>query len=173
MGDFKRHSFVISLPDPILKGIQNHRFVDKCTDQTPEVKQLRQVFSPQRRRFAGVVSDIAFDYFLIKHWSKFEDTLFDDFVDESYAGLLKSIHYMPDQMQRVVKLMCDHDWLRTYSTLEGLDLTINQVAKRIRFKNTMTGAIDEVTANYEAFERVFLILFPQLRHQVTEASIER
>ena len=173
MGDFKRDQFDQTiLPEEILLGIQNHRFVDKTTDQFAGVKALRSVFSPDRRRFAGVITDIVFDYFLIKHWERFANYEFQPFVEECYAGLLETRHWMPERMQMVVTNMHKYNWLNSYSTLEGIAISIDQVSKRIRFENKMAGAITEVESNYEQIEAVFLALFTHLKEQVQEVAIE-
>ena len=173
MGDFKRDQFdQKSLPEEILLGIQNHRFVDKTTDSHLGVKSLKTLFSPERRRFSGVITDIVFDYFLIKHWTRFTQIEYLAFVDECYAGLLETRDWMPTRMQTVVNNMCEHDWFNSYSSLDGIAVAINQVSKRIRFENKMAGAITEVEQNYEQIEEVFLELFAHLKEQVERAAIE-
>ena len=173
MGDFKRdRDLQENLPKEILLGINNHRLVDKSTDQFPLVKELKTLFSPQRRRFAGVISDISFDYFLIKHWSQFEQSEFQDFTQQSYKGLMQCIDWMPDRMQMVVQNMVKHDWLSTYSTLDGIGTTIDHVSNRIKFKNSMAGGVEEVIKNYQEIEKVFMQLFRHLIQTVKENRIE-
>ncbi len=54
LGDFTRGVDLSTLPDPVKQGVRHHRAVDSFTDQHPDVLASKQVFSRQRRRFAGV-----------------------------------------------------------------------------------------------------------------------
>ncbi len=74
LGDFMRGVREPDLPEAVRLGLHNHRLVDRFTDHHPLVIESRALFSPQRRRFAGVALDVLFDHFLIRHWSRFHDT---------------------------------------------------------------------------------------------------
>lgn len=174
MGDFKPSKELQDrLPKPVLSGIENHRLVDRLTDKYPPVKDLKRLFSPGRRRFAGIVTDIAFDYYLIKHWNLFETQEFEPFVQQCYAGLEDCLHWMPPRMHYVVSSMIEHGWLSNYVSLEGIARSIDQVSKRMRFENNMAGSIIEIERNYEQIEQVFLTLFAFLKEEVEQAALER
>lgn len=173
MGDFKPSAKLIErLPHEVLLGIENHRLVDRLTDRYRPVRELRRLFSPRRRRYAGIVTDIAFDYFLIKHWQSADDGEFSQFVEECYQGLAACEHLMPPRMVHVSSAMREHQWLQGYATLEGIGRSIDMVSQRLRFENQMAGAIEEVEANYVDIESVFFGLFAHLKEEIAQAGIE-
>jgi len=173
MGDFKPSlALQAQLPQGIKAGIENHRLVDRLTDKFQPVKALRTQFSKQRRRYAGIITDIAFDYYLIKHWDAFEDIAFSDFTQDAYRGLAQCQKWMPERMAWVTQQMRHHDWLSSYADLTGISQSIDQVSKRLRFANNMAGGISEVENLYGEIEAVFLELFEYLRIEVEDAKLE-
>ena len=174
MGDFKpSEQLTQNLPHAVLLGIENHRLVDRHTDSYQAVRDLRTQFSKEKRRYAGVITDICFDYFLIKHWSDYTSMPFADFSKQAYQGLSDCKVMMPPRMQSVVGNIIKHRWLEQYATLEGIDHTINMVSKRLRFDNNMAQSRAEIERLYSNIETVFFSLFEYLSEQVELASIEK
>mgnify|MGYP000548355435 CR=1 FL=1 len=87
LGDFTRGVDLSTLPDPVKQGVRHHRAVDSFTDQHPDVLASKQVFSRQRRRFAGVALDILYDHFLLKHWDRFSEIEQEAFIRGIYNEL--------------------------------------------------------------------------------------
>lgn len=173
MGDFKPSpDLKARLPIGVLNGIENHRLVDRITDGFEPVKALKPLFSGQRRRYAGIMLDMVFDYFLIKHWSEFEQRSFTDFKQQCYQDLALCRDLMPPRMALVTERMQESDWFAHYANLEGIGYAIDQVSKRMRFENQMSGGIDELVTHYEAIEQVFLQLFELLIDEVNASAIE-
>lgn len=173
MGDFTKGVDLNLLPQQIIKGIENHRFIDKFTDSHHLVKQLKPILSKPRRRFSGVISDVVFDHFLVLHWQQFSTQSFTEFTAHTYKELTKNPQFMPERMKHVVNRMVEQDWLGAYAQLEITGRAIDSIANRIRFKNDLHGAISEVELHYEYFQQVFIDFFPQLIEQVKIQSIEQ
>ena len=172
LGDFGGHRKVKSLPNAVQKALDNHYLVDKFTDSHHEVKAAKQYFSIRRRRFANIALDVLFDHFLIKHWQQFHSQPFAEFKQATYQRLNQRVDDMPERMQRVVTSMTSHDWFKEYETLSGIGLALDNIAKRIRFKNNFAGVIEDINPNYEKLEQVFLRFFPELISHVAEHKLE-
>ena len=162
MGDFRKYLCSDSLPDTVRLGIENHVRVDKFTDSNALILDLKRLFSHERRRFAGIIIDVVFDYFLICHWQRFSNEKLDLFIDGIHDSISSQWNIMPGRMRYVMGYMIREDWLRSYSTLEGIDYALNRMSARIRFENKLGGAIEEVEYHYQELEEGFLQFFPEL-----------
>ena len=160
------------LPEPVRRGVFNHRAVDRFTDQFPAVVALKPLFDDRYRRFAGIIIDVSFDYFLTKHWASYHDQSVRTFLDSSYLGLLAAREYMPTYMKQAVERMTQQDWLGGYSELRQVGFALDRVAERMRFRNNFTGAGQEVEHHYLAIEQAFLALYPALQDHVAALGLE-
>lgn len=172
LGDFMRGYHPEHFDLAVQRGLKNHRFVDRYTDQHPKVRLAKSYFSSQRRRFAGIILDISFDHFLINHWSRFYTQPFEHFCEQRYALLQPDLRAMPPSMHRTVTSMLKHRWLGVYSTPEGLARALDNTAARIRFQHRFSGSIFEVMQHYEPLEQAFLDFYPQLMQAVDSENIE-
>jgi acyl carrier protein phosphodiesterase len=162
MADFLRDVDKSILPEPVQEGIILHQRIDSFTDSHPRVRELRDLFSPQRKRFSGVVLDVVFDHFLIQHWDKYSVEDLDDFVEGSYTSLQKHEHYMSEHMQRVIGWMIKRDWIRSYRDLSGIEWALDGLASRLKMTHGFHGSIEEVSEHYHTIEQGFLTFFPEL-----------
>ena len=173
LGDFARGVDLQSLPSAVLAGLQNHRAVDRFTDTHPRVVELKNLFSPARRRFAGIALDIYFDHLLITHWSRFDTRDLDQVIEELYRRMQTGQDLMPgDKMRRVTLRMVEYDWFGSYRDLDSIAESLDQVASRIRFANRFDNAIEELIANHEVIEQEFMEFYPELQQHVTELALE-
>ena len=163
LGDFTRGVDLSTLPHSVKQGVRHHRAVDSFTDQHPDVLVSKQLFSRQRRRFAGIALDILYDHFLLKHWEMFSDFDQEAFISGIYKELQDREHLMPDQMSRVTRSIVWNDWFGSYKDLDNIGYALDRVARRIRFRNAFTSMITEIRANQDELEHNFLSFFPDLQ----------
>ncbi len=168
MADFMRDVDQEALPEKVWQGIQLHRLVDGFTDSHEVVRNLRKHFSPEKRRFSGIVLDVVFDHFLIKHWEKYATKDFHLFVDECYEDLLNNRELMPARMEMVVGWMIKRDWIRSYAELQHVGRALDGLASRLKLKHDFHNSIEEVQRHYESIEAGFLIFFPELLNHVAQ-----
>lgn len=172
LGDFGGKVHAKHLPTTVQYGLENHYLVDKFTDSHTSVIQAKQLFSPNRKRFAGIALDVLFDHFLIRHWSQFNKVPLAQFKQNSYALLNENLSVMPTKMKQVVIRMTQNDWFKEYETVEGIGFALDNIAKRIRFTNKFSGSIEDILRNYAELEAVFLTFFPELIEHVAQHGRE-
>jgi len=172
MGDFMRGVNVNELPPAIADGVHNHKAVDRFTDSHTGLRELKTGFSNQRRRFAGIIIDVVFDHFLIKHWQTYSNVALPDFTAFCYDGLASLREVMPLRMQQKVDWMIRYDLLNSYAGLKGVSNALNGISQRMRFENRLSGAIEEVENHYAALEKGFLAFFSELCKHIQAENIE-
>lgn len=172
LGDFRKNVDVNALPEAVQKGLENHYLVDRYTDAHPLTISSKQLFSKQRRRFAGIAIDVLYDHFLIKHWATYSTQSLDSFKQGVFNHLLAQHQNMPERMQNTVNHMVKHDWFAQYESLNGIERALDNIAKRIRFKNSFHGTMEEIDCHLSTIEERFLVFFPELISHVRETAIE-
>ncbi|WP_336366489.1 acyl carrier protein phosphodiesterase [Marinobacter sp. C2H3] len=164
MGDFTRGVDLSALPADVRLGVHHHRRVDGFTDRHPEVLASKALFSPQRRRFAGVALDVLYDHFLLRHWSRYARAGSGPFIRQVYGEFRCHRDVMPDRMRRVTDRMASHDWFNAYRDLDNIGQALDRIAERVRFTNQFAGMIDEIQAHEDELEARFLRFFDHLHH---------
>jgi len=166
IADFVKGPLVDQYNSEILKAIAVHRKVDAFTDTHEMVLKSRRLFSSERRRFAGIIIDVAFDHFLAKNWSSYSSLELGEFINKSYAILKRYRKFLPGDLMFAVPKMIEEDWLGSYRYLEAIGITLDKISRRIERKfgreNNLSGAIEEVKSNYNELETNFKVFFPEL-----------
>ena len=162
MGDFVKGNRFEHLPIDIVTGIYQHRAIDKYTDQHPEVLALKACLSAERRRYFGIIVDVAFDHILAKHFQQYSHQSLVEFSDCVYPTLIEHVSLMPPRMQLVVTRMVEQRWLESYQSINAIGQAIDGISRRIRFENKLLGGAKEIEDNYLVFEQHFSNFFPEL-----------
>ena len=173
LGDFARGVDLDALPAAVRAGLDNHRAVDRFTDSHPRVREMKQVFSPERRRFAGIALDIYFDHLLLRHWHRFDPRDPDAVIGEFYRRMLAGQELMPaTHMRNTTRRMIDYDWFGSYRDEDSVGEAIDRVAARIRFAHAFDNAIEDLRHNHELIRDGFFEFYPALQQHVVDLGIE-
>ena len=168
LADFISNKELNDYSEAIRQGIVLHRAIDSYTDQHPLVRQGTKRLHRTQRKYAPVVIDIFYDYLLARNWRHYSKDPFSEFRQKVYEILLRRSNEMPERIRSRVGNMVEHDWLRSYSTREGLDYTFARLKKRSSFPNAFEKATDELFSNMDSYEREFNQFFPEVIEYVAE-----
>lgn len=162
LGDFARYLDVPSLPPQMQRGIKLHRLIDRFTDFHPVHLASQQRVSDERGRFAGVLIDVFYDHYLARDFAAWYQCPLPEFVARAYAAVETQMPVLPEPIVVILRKMIEQDWLSTYVTLDGIDLTLQRIARRLSRPTSLASGIAELRANYDAFGNDFAAFYPLL-----------
>ncbi len=171
MADFLRNNEVAALPEAIQKGIQLHRKIDSYTDQHPITRQGTKRLHAKHHKYAPVIIDIFYDYFLVKNWERYSPLPLEDFMQSTYKSLSSNLHSMPEKLQARTQNMVAHQWLRSYTTTIGLEDTFRRVQQRVSRPEYFDGVIESLLRDEVLLNQEFQVFFPDVMRYVQEECL--
>jgi len=173
LGDFARGIDQSALDPAVLAGLNNHRAVDRFTDSYIRAAGIKQCFSPDRKRFAGIALDVYFDHLLINHWHEFDARNLNDVIVEFYARMEGGRALMPgSEMRRVTSRMISNDWFGSYRDIDSVAEALDRIAMRIRFANQFGNVIEDLRRHEDSILELFFDFFPELKAHVSSLALE-
>jgi acyl carrier protein phosphodiesterase len=168
IADFATTKEIKMLPESIQKGVRLHKKIDHFTDSHKDVRKTIQLFYPTQSKYAPVVVDILFDYFLTKNWSVYSVNPISVFVQQSYHSLSICQEFFPEKLKTLFPRMVADDFLMSCKNEERLMKTLSHVSKRAKFENKMHSAVDDMKVHYENLNENFNKFFPDLISEVNQ-----
>ena len=149
--------------DKIQLGIKLHREIDRYTDTHKLVKQTKSRLWTKYRHFSSVLIDVYYDHILAKNWHKYHDKPLEQFSQEFYEMINSYYTSLPLKIQAIIYYMSKDDWLTSYSTYEGIEATLKNLAKRSRqYDSKMEEGIVELKRDFDWIEEEFNSFFPEI-----------
>lgn len=153
----------IKLLSPYLhQGINLHKTIDQYTDQHADVKKCIEILRPTQKKYTPVVVDILFDYFLIKNWSHFCNEPLDSFKERIYHQLASNANLLPEKIRVLLPKMIEDDFLMSCRNEERLKKTFERLSRRTHFPHNFGLVIDDLRANHNTLNHLFMSFFPNL-----------
>jgi acyl carrier protein phosphodiesterase len=169
LGDLVRNRDLPALPVAVQEGVRLHRFIDSYTDQHPMVRLGTTRLRPLHGKYAPVVLDVLYDFVLSQNWDRYHSESLEDFRAGVYRQLLERKALVPGRLQERLELMVADDWLRHYSSEEGLQAVFERMKRRVSRPDLLTNATHTLLMHYSEFEAEFNVFFPELRKLVVSS----
>lgn len=166
LGDFPVQA--ADLEEDLLEGWRLHQAVDVWVDDHQASQTFRALPRQGRRRFAGIVQDIAMDYWLIRYWSNFSDEALSTFCQRAVRGLAEDKARCPSRLQGMIQSLQETNWLANLGRQEGVEKAIYSIMRRWRHGHHLQAFVDELPMILAQAEQPFLQLYPELLAFVEE-----
>lgn len=166
MADFIKGNNFQHLPEGVIKGIKLHRAIDDFTDTHEIVKKDIKIFYPHYKRYSGIVIDILYDYFLIKHWNLFSTHDLDEFITSFYKLVDTHQDMMPQMLQEIYPKMVSENWLLNYGNYKGLERTFLAMTARLNHAVDFKEVVSLFKPYEQEIEKDFLVFFKELETYV-------
>ncbi len=172
MADGIRGNDYLDYPEEIKKGIILHRHIDTFTDANEIFRISKHRLHERYGHYSGVVVDILYDHFLAKNWTTYSEESLTSFVSRFYESLEDNFDILTPKTQRILPIMIEQNWLKSYATIEGISRILFQMDSRTKFSSKMQFAVEELKEFYTKFEQEFTLFFEKLRNHVEEKLVE-
>jgi acyl carrier protein phosphodiesterase len=164
LGDFVRGQLALrKYPAHIRRGIRFHRWIDKETDSSATVKQLKHHFPREFRRYAGIIIDVAFDHELARGWSRFSATPLDRFDQQVRALLDRHDEVLPERLRGFMTYADGRGLFAAYRHESEMLFSLAGIGTRLKRRNPLH-RVDEIWPDIRAHMRAgFRDFFPGLQ----------
>ncbi len=153
-------------PAMITNGIRLHRSIDHFTDNHPLVVKAVDIFRPQQSRFAPVVVDLVFDHLLASQfhdWSNIDLVIFSESV---FQRIDEQKVHIPSKAMVFYPHLKKHNWLNHYSRMDGLQLALEGMDRRISSSTNLADCVDLVDSHRSELSDIFTEFFKELHVHV-------
>ena len=154
-GDFVKGSKMIGLHQDVIVGVKMHRSIDTFTDSHLLVKEAKDMVRSEFRLFSGVVIDMFWDYFVANSMIENGYDLLSSHIDYVYSSANTNFNNLPEAFKPVFPYMEKYNWLRAYSTKEGLESIMLQMRYRIENKSPLDEAVRILEMREQEFQPLF------------------
>lgn len=158
--------YLIDYPVRVAQGITLHRHIDTFTDSHKIVKLSKDLIRDEYGHWSSVIVDIYYDHFLAANWSDYHDMPLEQYVQGFYNDLMENEKILPEKVQQFMPYMIEHNWLKSYASIEGISRIFMQMNNRTKNRSKMNFAPIELVKYYDEMENHFRDFFTDLTQYV-------
>ncbi len=157
----KGKSYQKFAPD-IQKGILLHRKIDYYTDRHDITRNLNTFFAPQYGKYAGIVVDIIYDYYLANNWNNYSNLQLEQFISDTYSLLMFNFGVLPLKIKKFLPFLISKNRLLSYRKISGIESVLTVMAKYTSLPNEPQFAIEVLKENTEYFQEKFIVFYKDI-----------
>ena len=155
LADFLKNRELKDYSGGILEGIHLHRKIDSFTDAHPVVLRSVRRLYPYHHKYASVIVDVFYDFFLAKNWCRFTSQNIRTFSTQIYSVLKKHQSIMPARIHADLDLMIKDDWLIKYAHRDGIAYVFGRLRDRLSKPDQLDGVMDSLERDHDALNQEF------------------
>ncbi len=144
LGDFVSGREALGKYDAaIQKGIILHRHIDAHTDAMQGVAELRSLFQPPFRRYAGIIIDLALDHVLALRWDEYSENSLQEFDQGVRDMLARHDGRLPERLKKFMKYADQRGLFAAYQEESEILHSLRGLGRRLSRDNPLhrTGEI--------------------------------
>ena len=169
IGDFVRGRRALhAFPEPIRQGIVLHRYIDKCTDRSAVVKNLRPQFPREFRRYAGIIIDLAFDHELAVNWWRYMPGSLERFDLETRDLLRDNDEWVPEKLTGFMRYADRYGLFSSYREVDMILQALAGIGTRLSRPNPLHRVPEIWPELAPQFKPAFKEFFPQIQSEVLD-----
>lgn len=168
IGDWIKGNEHNKYPADIQKGILLHRKIDSFTDNHPIVKKSKSRLINEYQKYAGIIIDIFYDYFLASNWKNYSNLELSDFTAQLNQCLVANMHYLPLDLKEFIPSFMRRKWMESYATLSGIEKVLQGMSKHTSLPDRTYDAMIILRSHQDEFNQEFTEYFPQLVQYVED-----
>jgi acyl carrier protein phosphodiesterase len=162
MNDFVKGAQKFDYELEIQNGMKLHRVIDAFTDAHELNKNIKKLFVPAYRLYAGAFIDVCYDHFLAKHFNSFSILPLEDFAQATYITLNDYALILHPNFAKIAPNMQRQNWLCNYQYTWAIERSFAGLKYRAKYIAETETAFELFKQNYEEIEAAFLQFFPAL-----------
>lgn len=148
----------------IYKGIKLHRAIDNFTDTHKATHEIKLIFRPQYRLYAGAFTDVVYDHFLANDTAEFPSgNHLLNFTAATYNILQDYEAVLPENFKDILPHMIEHNWLYNYKYTGGIQKSFNGLVRRAVYLKESDIAFALFNQHYEKIKSMYTIFYPDLK----------
>ncbi len=162
MTDFLKKKEEANYTGRVLEGIELHRQIDSYTDSHPASLELRKILRKRHGKYAPVVVDLVWDYFLSINWSDYSGSKLPDFNKTVYEVLIRRKKELPQKLNERIDKMVQSDFLMAYATQANMLKSLEWMDRRVNFKSAFVDTLKDIEESRDEIEQLFKVFFPDV-----------